>query len=73
MVAKKQTPEDANPAAKTPEDASPVVETPEAPAVVETPEATVDVVAVPSRRADGTPDQTSGYVALVADVEDRDA
>lgn len=73
MTAKKQTPEDATPATKTPEDASPVVETPEAPAVVETPETTVDVVAVPSLRADGTPDQTSGYVALVADVEDRDA
>lgn len=54
-----ETPEDAA-TAPTPEDAAPFVQTPEA---------ARDVVAVPSLRADGTPDQTPDYVALVADVD----
>ncbi|MGN8245241.1 hypothetical protein ACTHAM_002360 [Cellulomonas soli] len=34
------------------------------------PTTTVDVVALPSLRADGTPDQTPGFVQLVPDSED---
>lgn len=40
---------------------------------VETPEANRDVVAAVSRRADGTPDQTPGYVVIgeARDTEDE--
>jgi len=34
-------------------------------------EPTIDVVAMPSRRADGTPDQTPGFLVVGADGEER--
>ena len=54
---KKSTPEAAAPAPSTPEDAAPVVETAVVPRV--------DHVAAVSYRADGTPDQTAGYVTIL--------
>jgi hypothetical protein len=49
------TPEDATTTARTPEDAHPAHET------------RVDHVAALSLRADGTPDQTPGYVVITDD------
>ncbi|EYR64672.1 hypothetical protein N866_07155 [Actinotalea ferrariae CF5-4] len=34
-------------------------------------EPTIDVVAMPSRRADGTPDQTKGFLVVGEDGEQR--
>lgn len=51
----------------------PPKKTADAPDVVASP---VDVVAMPSLRADGTPDQTPGFVTLVASdapVEDQES
>lgn len=63
MTAKKTTA-----APKTPEGAVQVPTTPETTAgKPETPEGARDAVAAVSLRADGTPDQTPGYVRLIKD------
>jgi hypothetical protein len=54
--------------ADTPESAKAPATTPEASdPTVQTPENAHDVVAAVSRRADGTPDQTPGYVVMRED------
>jgi len=58
------------PAAETPESAKEPATTPEASAAaIQTPENARDVVAAVSRRADGTPDQTPGFVVIGDDAD----
>lgn len=58
-------------AGTTPEDGAKIV-TPEGVEEIQSAEKQVDIVANVSRRADGTPDQTPGFVVLADPAPQRD-